>query len=228
MSFFDDIKGTTIGSFLLAIGGVLLKNTSGNLVVRNPGDTADAEITASKINISGNSLVINSDATGAGNDYALTIQRNPSQTQAITYTMPPNDGSPLQVMATDGDGNLLWVSAASTNELIHVDTTSLSFGDGATVPMFTLPANAVIHETATKIVTPFNGTAPTMSIGTASLPSKYASSSNIGLKEAAGTVFYTHPSVTPSGTSEDLIISFVPSGATAGAAVIEVKYSIPT
>ena len=115
MSVFQKIAGTQVGSFLLGLAGVRLKNSGGNLVVRNNADSADAELTASKVNISGNDLVINSDSAGAGADWKVTLTRPSSgMTADVTLTLPVDDGSAGQVLSTDGNGVLSWASAGTT------------------------------------------------------------------------------------------------------------------
>src|SRR6187551_1075308 len=99
---FSDLLGTTKAAF--RIGGTLgvrLKNSAANLLVRNADDSADAAITASKVNISGNVLEINSDAAGAGADWKLIIQRAAAGMAAdVTLTFPPDDGTSGQVLST--------------------------------------------------------------------------------------------------------------------------------
>ena len=63
------LLGTVSSSFKVGLSGVLLKNASGNLLVRNNADSADASVTASLVNVSGDSLVINSDAASSGADW---------------------------------------------------------------------------------------------------------------------------------------------------------------
>lgn len=228
-TWISDLIGTSAGYIKLALTGVRLKNVSGNLAVRNSGDTADAEVTASKVNISGNDLVINSDAAGSGADWSITLARPTSgMTASYTFTYPVNDGSPNQVLQTDGSGNTSWVDGSgSTADKIGVDSTALAFGSSATVAMFTLPANAVILAIEVVIDTAFNGT-PSMSVGISGTTSKYMASTQVGLTEVAETVFKVHPAKAPVGTTEDLIISYTAGGASAGAARVLTYYVIPS
>lgn len=228
MSKFLDLLGTTASYMKVAINGVMLKNNSGNLLIRNNGDTADAEITASKVNVSGNDLVINSDAAGSGADFTITLRRPASgMTASYVFQYPTTDGSPDQVLKTDGNGNTDWVSLAGTAEKISCDTTALAFGSGATVSMFTLPANAVILCVRVTIDTAFNGT-PTMSVGIAGTTSKYLAATQVDLKSVATTGFEVYPNLPGNGSTEALIITYAAGGATAGAARVEVEYSIPS
>jgi hypothetical protein len=226
MGIFTDLLGTTRAFFKIGIGGVRLKNNSGNLAVRNSGDSADAEITASKANISGDSIDLNSDAAGSGDDWKYTLQRPTSgMTAAVTLTLPPDDGTAGQVMQTDGNGVLSWASAASTTLCEKVDTTSLAFGSTSPVAMFSTGASDVIYKVRVTIDTEFDG-APSMSVGISGSASKYMASTDVDLTQAAGTVFEVHPGL-PAQGAESLILTYSAGGASAGAARIEVFYATP-
>lgn len=217
-----DLFGTLKSKLNLGLSGVTLKDASGNLLVRNNADSADAQITASQLNNSGNFIVLDSDATET-----LTLAKNGSQSSAYTLTFPDTAGSPGQVFSTDGSGNLSWVSAGgSTDQYVAVDTTTLAFGDGATVAMFTLPANAIVKAVETVVDTAFDGT-PSMSVGVSGTTSKYMASTQVDLSAAAKTSFEVSPNEQAVGTTEDLIISYTSGSATQGAARVLVSYVIP-
>lgn len=228
MSKFLDLIGTTANSFKVAISGVLLKNSSGNLLIRNTGDTADAEVTASKVNVSGNDVVLNSDAAGSGADYTITLRRpSTGMTASYVFQYPTTDGSPDQVLKTDGNGNTDWVSLAGTAEKISCDTTALAFGSGTTVSMFTLPANAVVQAVRVTIDTAFNGT-PSMSVGISGNASKYMASTQVSLTAAATSIFEVYPGIAPVGSTEALQIAYTAGSASAGAARVELEYVVPS
>jgi hypothetical protein len=105
-----NLKGTSNSTLQIEKGGVVLANSSGNLAIRNTTNTADAQITTSKLNNSGDSIDINSDAIDSGNDYKLTIARSASQTASWTLTLPTTAGSNGQVLTTNGSGVTSWAS----------------------------------------------------------------------------------------------------------------------
>lgn len=228
MGIWKDLIGTTGSFFKLGLAGVRLKNSSGNLVVRNAGDSADAEVTASKVSASGDvGLVINSDAAGSGADWKITLQRPSSgMTADVLYTLPVDDGTPNQVMATDGSGVLSWVSAASTSAADKCDTTNLAFNSSGTVAMFSTGAADIIDKIQIVVDTAFDGTAPAVSIGISGTVSKYLASTQVDLA-TVGT-YEVNPGKTAQG-AEALIATFTAGGgATAGAARILVYYNTPT
>lgn len=223
-----DLSATSFGSMLLGLLGVRLKNSGGNLHIRNNGDTAFAEVTASRVNVSDNVLVLNSDAAGSAADWTLTIQRPAAgQTAAWTWQFPVGPGTAGQVLSTDGTGATSWISTVSTADKISTDTTTLAFGSAATVAMFTLPANAEILEIRVTIDTPWN-TAATMSVGIAGTTSKYMAATQVNLQGAATNCFEVYPGLTPSASPENLIITYAAASATAGSARILVKYAVPS
>jgi hypothetical protein len=223
---FNKTNGTTTSKFQLdaAAAGVQLKNLAGNLNVRDALDAADATVTAAEFLASGDTgLVINSNSAGTGADWKVSLARpTTGMTADWTLTLPPNAGSPNQVLLTNGSGVTTWVDAASGATDI-TDTTSFAFGSAATVAMFTLPANAIILSMAVIVDTAFDGT-PTASVGIAGNASKYMGAGDMNLAIAAGwNVWPNLPSV---GTSEALEIAFSSGSATVGAARVVVNYSI--
>jgi hypothetical protein len=238
-TFLSDLIGTMKSYFRLGKTGPRLKDNAGALNVRNAGDSADAALTAStgtfsgvvtttQVDVTGETIRLNSDAAGSGADWRMQLSRPTSgMTAHLTYTLPPAYGSPGQVLGDEaGNGTLSWVSAASTTDLDHYDTTSLAFGSSATVSMFTLPANAVISYIEVIIDTAFD-TAATMSVGVAANASKYVGTSDVDLTMPAGTVFVIHPGLASVGTTEALEIAYSAASATAGAARVIVHYAVP-
>lgn len=223
----QDLFGTVKDHLRIGLTGVRLKNSSANLLVRNAGDSADAELTASKVKVSGEILELNSDAAGSGADWKFTIQRAAAgMGAAVVLTLPVDDGTPNQLLATDGSGVLSWASAGSTASSDKIDTTSLAFGDTSPVTMFSTGAGDIIDEIEIVIDTAFDGT-PTLSIGISGTVSKYMAATEIDLNAAAATIFKAHPGL-PAQGAEALIATYSAGGATAGAARILVHYSTPS
>ncbi len=228
MGLFADLWGTVKAVFQIEIGGVKLKNSSGNLLVRNAADNADAEITASKLKVSGDVVEINSDAAEEAADWKYTLQRPATgMTADVALTLPADDGSPNQVLQTDGNGNLSFASAGTTSDLIHTNSTPVNYNDASPVALFTLPANAVFLKSEVIIDTPFNAGSPTGAIGIAGTTSKYMGTGDINLKGIAKDRYVTHPGEPPSGSPEDLIFTFNKDTATAGDVRVLVHYSTP-
>jgi hypothetical protein len=228
---FLDILGSVYSKFQLGIGStaVNVKEVTGKLRVRNKADSADAPVVGSVIAASGDAIQLNEDAAGAGADWLMTLNRPAAgMTSAVNLTFPPTVGSPAQVLTTDGStGALSWVTVAAGTDKVITDTTSLAFGSGASVAMFTLPANAVVSNVVVTIDTAFNGT-PSLSVGVAGTLSKYLSSTQVDLTQPGATSFDVEPSLNSVGATEALIATYAAGGATAGAARILVSYSIPS
>ena len=222
-----DLAGTVNSFFRIGVAGVRLKNLAGHLGVRNANDTADANITAAKVLISGDSIDLNSDSAGTGADRKYTLARPAAgMTGDVVLTLPVDDGSAGQVMQTDGLGNSSWVSAGSTQQCETVDTTSLAFGAGATTAMFSLPANAVVLTVEVIIDTAFNGT-PSLSIGITGSTSKYMGAADLDLTSPPASNFEVSPNLPAIAAAEALIATYAIGAATVGAARILVTYAVP-
>jgi len=229
MGFFTDLLGTTKSLFQIEKAGVKLKNNDAALEVKAADGTTDAPVTVSKINVSGDVVDINSDATGAGADWKYTLQRPAAgMAAAVVLTLPPDDGTANQVLGTDGNGVLAWVTAGATSQLMAVDGTVLNFDTASPVTMFTLPINAVVEFVRVIIDTAFNGTAPTLSIGITGTVSKYMATTQVDLKGTAKDIYVVNPGEAALGTTEAIIATYVADASTAGAARIEVGYVIPS
>jgi hypothetical protein len=211
MSVFAKLAGTTVGSFILQITGVRLKNSSGTLDVRNNADTAFAPVNVSTAKVNGTT-------------YGTTLQSSSSQTTDLTITLPPTAGSPNQVLQTNGSGVTTWVDSSSGATDV-TDTTSFAFGSTSTISMFTLPAGAAILSISVIVDTAFDGT-PSMSVGISGNASKYVSSSDTLLTLAARYDIY--PTDAPDGSSEALQISYTAGSATVGAGRVLVSFCIPS
>ena len=229
MGIWSDLFGTTKAYFRIGLAGVRLTNTGGALDVKNATGSAFAAVTASAVNVTGDVVTINSDAADSGADRTYTIQRPAAgMGAAVTLTLPVDYGTAAQVLATDGSGALSWVSAASTSLCDKVDTTTLVYGDGTTVALFSTGAADVINCVEIIVDTAFDGTVPVpnMSVGVAGTTSKYAATTDVDLTTAG--VYQIHPGLVASGV-EALIITFAgaTTDETAGAARVQVYYATP-
>lgn len=225
---FLDLRGTLSTLFRLGINGLQLKSTDGKIRSRNAVDDADAPLVGSTIEASGDSIVINEDAAGAGADFKITISRpGAGMTEDLVLTLPANKGAAGYALTTDGNGNLSWASSAAATNLEATDTTDLAFDSTGTVAMFQLPANAVVRLVAVVIDEAFDGT-PSLSIGVTGELSRYLGSTQVDLTAAAGTVFEVDPANAAEATAQDLIATYSAGGATQGAARMLASYVIPS
>lgn len=225
-----DLFGTALTAFKIGIGaaGIRLKTITGGFAVRNHDDSADAALTASQVKVSGNSLELNSDAAGAGDDWKMTLARAATgMTADVTITLPVDDGTAGQVLQTDGSGNTSWVSAASTADSVKQDDTTLAFGDTSPVAMFTKEASAHFWIFTIDVRTAFNGTAPTVSIGIAGSTSKYVPATAIDLK-TVGIYEFDASSVAIEAGTEAIIATYSADSSSAGSAIISARRSVPT
>lgn len=227
MSLFSDLLGTTKSFFRIGKTGPRLKDNAGNLDIRNPTDTADVEVTAAQFNASGDvGLVINSNATGAGADWKISVDRPTSgMTADWTLTLPVGPGTAGDVLQTDGAGNTTWVAPVAQG--VRLDSTSFSFSSGSVVPAFTLPSGDIIDRVQLVVDTPFDGT-PSISVGiNGGSASKYMGANDNWLDASAKTVFENHPGELPAVSSEGIELYFSAGSSTTGAGRVIVYYGSP-
>lgn len=230
---FLDLLGTLRSSIQLGLAGARIKNNAGVVEARNAADSAYAALSALLFKTMGDDFELNSGATSTGASWKMTVRRpSTGMTHDLTLVMPSGDPAPGQALTvTSFAGNVVtfgYTTVAAGTDKAVVDTTSLVFGSGASVAMFTLPQNAVVRSVKIIIDTAFNGT-PTVSIGITGTTSKYMGSTQVDLTAAAGTVFEVDPAVAANtGGTEALIATYAAGGATVGAARIEVEYAIPS
>lgn len=229
MSVYMDIKGTSEAYFKIGLSqGARLTpaNLGADLDISNTADSAYINIRCLNAYLAGNNIVLNEQATEAGADWKMTIARPSSgMTANVVYTMPaaPTNG---YFLTTDGSGNLSWaaVSSPSVPEKVTVDSTPFVFGDfGADLTMFTLPANAVVHDVQVIVDTAFDAAA-TIEVGITGNTSKYMTTGQNDLTEAAR--FQSSPNNIPVGTTEAIKGTFTGTP-TVGAGRVLVFYSIP-
>jgi hypothetical protein len=225
MSLVVDLIATSKNFLKIGIAGVRLKNSSGNLIIRNTGDSSDAEVTASKVNISGDNFVINSDSVGSGADFKVTLARPASgMTADVSLTLPVDAGTSGQVLATNGSGATSWVSAAGTTQCDKLIDTSLAFGSASPLPIMTTGVADIIDKIQVCVDTAFNGIAPVVSLGISGAASKYSATSDVDLKTVG--VYEIHPGLPAAGV-ESLIATYVADASTVGAARIIIFYATP-
>jgi hypothetical protein len=135
-------------------------------------------------------------------------------------------GSAGFILQTDGTGNLTFVAPVSGSSAWKVDTTTIAFGAGATTTAMTLPANAIVDRATVIVDTPFNGTAPTMSIGLQGGSGfEYAGVGDINLK--VGDRYDMPSQLAAVGTTGNIDILYTADGSSAGSARVLITYAIP-
>ena len=230
MGLWSDLKGLTSGILQFGIGGVNATNNSGTLDIKNAANNAYAPIKASLVNVGDEVLVLNHSAAGSGADWKYTLQVPVSgMGAAVTLTLPVDDGSPSQVLQTNGSGVLAWASVGSTTDCDHEEVTVLNWNSAASVTMFTTPTDTTILSVEVIIDTSFDGTAPSMSVGKTAggAISKYMPATAVNLAGTAKDRYIYHPGEAMA-SAEDLIITFTAGGsASAGSARVIVTYSTP-
>lgn len=232
---FPDLRGTSRTAFQIGLKGPLVKNNGGVIQLRNAADNAFIdlqvdELVAQLLSLQGNSLVINSDAAEAGDDWKLTLSRAATgMAQNFELVFPseaPADNQVLAVQDITGDViTLYWMTVSGGTDKLVCDVTALAFGDATPKAMFNLPAGATITKVKVIVDTAFNGTNPQLSVGITGTTAKYLGTNQVDLTTVG--IYEVDPAQTPAGGVEALIATYAADTSSAGAARIFVEY-VPT
>jgi len=225
-------NATSASSWQVGLSGPIIVNNTGSLVLYNATQTANVSLTALNLSLSGTTsqIILNSAATESGASWRTLIGSAISgQTADVTFNLPANGGSSGQVLQTDGSGNTSWVSAASTATTIQTITHTVLYSDTSPYAYFTLPINAVIEQINVNVTTAFNGISPSLSVGVTGTTSKWMTALQNNLGTVGGYTTDLCRFVATSGSTQAIIITFSPGGAaTAGAANVQLWYSVPS
>lgn len=205
---------------------VRVKVVSNAFEFRDGTDSIWVPTTASLVQVTGDDIVL-----GSGGAAELTIERNTGQSADMTVVFPDGPGSVGQVLgilSVVGDVVTLdWFSTGSTASSQTTYEVDVNFGDTSPIALGALPANFDVSETRVTIETPFDGTAPNLSVGISGNTSKYMTAGSSYLKADAKSVFTNTPGETPSGSTESVIVTYAASSSTVGKARVYVTGSIP-
>lgn len=105
---FLDRLGTVFPAW--GIGSIQIQDEGGNARVRKLNDSADAELTAARVNVTGQGIRLNSDATGIGTDQVYDILAPTTQEARVSFTPPARSGTVGDVLQCLGDGASEWAS----------------------------------------------------------------------------------------------------------------------
>ena len=179
----------------------------------------------------GDNLIINKDVTGhpvaadvdkIDNTEATDILRTGDVSSNADFTQ---DTAKLASRATIATYVAAQISAIPAGDAATpTRTAALAFGTSSPLNIgAALPANAKVKNVVINVVTPFNGTAPTLNIGVAGTPDALMAAAQIDLKTAGlyiGDCFVKYTSAT------QLIATYAADSSSAGAADLEIEYSV--
>lgn len=222
MGIWSKITGFINDSFKLGFTGPTLKKDSSEndqLNIRNNADSADGKLKVGTTKTT--NLEINS--TDA---YKTVISMQTGAAGDLVFKLPNTDGNSGDHMATDGAGNLTWTPAggASANTVYDYE---IAYDSGATTNLVNMAANSWVDQIIVDVTTAFDGTdGNTLEIGVTGETSKFVPITDVNLT-TAGT--YILDVAKYQSTSAQMIATFsaATSGATAGAATIICKVSVP-
>jgi hypothetical protein len=206
-----DLAGTF--QSLFQIGAVALKDNSSILEARNEEDTTYIPTASSRHDFK---------ATAGGK---VELQAPAALAVTKTFTLPIADGSTGDVLSTDGLGNLSFVAVATGANQIKTQSEQILFGTSSPIIIFTPPNNSTISKVIVDVDIAFNGTTPLLSVGISGDTTKYMNSTENKLKKIGS--YEVTPNYQEDGTPDQIIITFVSSGSSAGQCQVTIEYSNP-
>jgi hypothetical protein len=207
--YLSDLAGTLWASFRVGLNRLV--SASGVITARNAADSANVDIAAAAarlVNADGKKTTLSS-ATGLAAD--------------VAFKLPAADGATNQAMATDGSGNLSFITVATGANAVKSEDQLIAFGSTSPVAIVVLPAGATIQKVTVEVETAFDGT-PSLSVGVAGTPSKYMGATDMDLSTVA--IFQVEPMIEEVG-SVTPIVTYAAGSASVGSARVTVQWVLP-
>lgn len=206
--FLSDLAGTLLTGF--RIGANKLLSASGVITARNSADNANVALAASEVRVLGAS-------------YKTTLQPAASQAADLALKLPGADGATNQALATDGAGNLSFITVTTGANSVKAEDQVIPFGSTSPVTIVVLPAGATIQKVTVEVETAFNGT-PSLSVGVVGTTSKYMGTTDMDLATAA--IYEVNPMIEEAGAVSP-IVTYSAGGASVGSARVTVQWVLP-
>lgn len=141
----------------------------------------------------------------------------------LNLRLPITMGNNGDHIATDGAGNLFFTGGGDAKDLSCYQAT-INYNTASPDNLVNMPANYLVKNIALEVVTPFDGTAPTLSVGIAGDVSRFVETADVDLLNA-GT--YLIDIEMTEAAAEQMIATINPDGATVGQVIITVAGVVP-
>jgi hypothetical protein len=212
--YLADLAGTLKTTFRIATS--MWKDVSTVMTARDKADANNIPVAMSRLDLRG---------TGNSHRASITVASNPSAD--ITWNWPIADGGLNQVLATDGSGNLSFITVGTGASQVKEDEEAVAWNSAAIIASITPPANARTLKIIVAVDTAFDGTSPQLSVGVTGTTSKYMAVTDNDLTTAA--IYEVAPDIAEGGSPGLINIYFTAGGGgTTGAARVAVQYVNPS
>lgn len=191
--------------------GFRLSNSSGDCNVENAGGTSKAPLGAHTVKVFGSNA-----------DHRVGLTAPAGMSADVDFVLPAADGSPNQLIGTDGDGNLGFYDAASTAELCQAE--SFTQATSSPLTIFTPPANSLITKVQVQVEGAAAAGAPTISVGVSGTVERDMEAADVDLKTVG--IYEVTPMTSVGGTPAAIIATITPDSQTFSGTV-RVWYVLP-
>lgn len=141
----------------------------------------------------------------------------------MVIKLPTTKGNAGDAVKTDGNGNLFFSGGGDAADLSAYQFV-INHNTASPANLVDMPPNFRISDICVEVVTPFNGTLPTIAVGVAGDIARYVETADVDLKNAAKYVFeveYDHVA------AAQMIATISPDGSTAGQTKITISGYVP-
>ena len=206
------------------INGFLKFGFKGPMIKKNDTDDSQLDILANngvsdaKTNVAV-SKVKQLEVRGTNGNKTTVTQ--PDIASDILMKLPTTQGNAGEKLTTDGAGNLSWAAGESPEDISlfrHV----LNYNTASPASMMNFPENFRIKDIVIEIVTPFDGAAPTLSVGLTGDIAKYVETTDTALGMPSGTKFILDVEKYES-VAGSMIATINPDASSAGQVIVTVS-----
>lgn len=156
----------------------------------------------------------------SSNGFKTTITQ-PDIAADIPLKLPTTLGNNGEGLKTDGAGNTFW-GAGENPEDVSLFRHTLNYNTASPAAMMNFPENFRIKDIVVEIITPFDGAAPSLSVGLAGDISRYVETTDTALGMPSGTKFILDVEKYES-VAGSMIATINPDGSTAGQVIVTVS-----
>ena len=213
------IQGIVNGYLKLGFQGPMIKKDAADNdqldVVGNNG-TSDAKVNVALMKTK-TIEVFDADGTNK------TIITQPDISTDIPLSLPITAGNSGDGLATDGAGNLFWTGGGDAKDLSCYQAT-LNYNTASPANLVNMPNNYLVKNIAIEVVTPFDGTAPELSIGKAGDVARFVETADVDLLNA-GT--YLIDVEMTEAVAAQMIATISPDSSTVGQVIVTIAGVVP-
>ncbi len=213
------IQGIVNGYLKIGFFGPMLKKNSADNdqldIVGNNG-TSDA-----KVNVN-TAKVKTIEVFDADNSHKTVITQTDITTD-IVLKLPVTGGNEGDSLSMGPSGQMLWTGGGDAAD-VSCSTKTINYNTSSPDNLINMPDNYMVKNVALTVITPFDGTAPTISLGIAGDVQKFVEEADVDLTNAGA---YLIDVELTEASAAQMIATIAPDGSTTGSVEIVISGVVP-